>query len=329
MGSFRAILLEEADGKVRASVQDLDDSRLPAGDVTVRVAYSTVNYKDGMILNGLGRLVRAYPHVPGIDIAGTVEASDSPDFKPGDQVICTGWRVGEIHWGGYAQRARLKSEWLVPLPPGLDLKRAMAIGTAGYTAMLCVMALEDHGLKQDAPVLVTGAAGGVGSVATAILAKLGYSVTAVTGRPDQGEYLRSLGAKDVIGRAEFANGPAKPMDSARWAGAVDTVGGKVLATVLTQMAYGASVAACGNAGGAELGTTVLPFILRGVNLLGIDSVMCPGPQRKEAWARLARDLPLDKLDAMTTTAKLADVPALAEKILKGQVRGRTVIDVKG
>jgi acrylyl-CoA reductase (NADPH) len=228
-----------------------------------------------------------------------------------------------------AEKARVRVDWLVKLPDAISTRRAMAIGTAGYTAMLCVMALEDHGLKQDAPVLVTGAAGGVGSVATAVLAKLGYGVTAMTGRPEQSKYLEGLGASAVVDRKEFAEGPAKPMDSARWAGAVDTVGGKVLATVLTQMAYGASVAACGNAGGVDLPTTVLPFILRGVNLLGIDSVMCPAPQRKEAWARLARDLPLDKLDAMTNTARLADVLDLAPTILKGQVRGRTVIDVRG
>ncbi len=327
--SFRGLLLEEKDGRVSGTITTLDDAKLPPGDVTVAVEYTTLNYKDGLILANKARLVRQFPHVPGIDFAGTVTESSNAGFKAGDKVVLNGWGVGERHWGGMAEKARVKADWLVKLPAAISTQRAMAIGTAGYTAMLCVMALEDHGLKQDAPVLITGAAGGVGSVATAILAKLGYSVTAMTGRAGKAEYLKSLGAMDIIDRAEFANGPGKPMDSARWAGAVDTVGGKVLATVLTQMAYGASVAACGNAGGVELGTTVLPFILRGVNLLGVDSVMCPAPQRKEAWARLARDLPLDKLDAMASTAKLSDAPALAEKILKGQLRGRTVIDVKG
>ncbi len=327
--SFKALLLEEKNGKVAGAVTTLDDAKLPPGDVTVAVEYTTLNYKDGLIIANKAKLVRQFPHVPGIDFAGTVTESGNPAFKPGDKVVLNGWGVGERHWGGMAEKARVKAEWLVKLPAAVSTKRAMAIGTAGYTAMLSVMALEDHGLKQDAPVLVTGAAGGVGSVAIAILAKLGYGVTAMTGRAGQAEYLKSLGASAVIDRAEFANGPAKPMDSARWAGAVDTVGGKVLAAVLTQMAYGASVAACGNAGGVELPATVLPFILRGVNLLGIDSVMCPAPQRKEAWARLARDLPPEKLDAMTSTAKLGDATALAEKILKGQLRGRTVIDVKG
>jgi len=327
--SFKALLLEEKDGSVTGNVATLDDAKLPAGDVTVAVEYSTLNYKDGLILANKAKLVRNFPHVPGIDFAGTVTESTNPAFKKGDRVVLNGWGVGERHWGGMSEMARVKGEWLVKLPEAISTKRAMAIGTAGYTAMLCVMALEDHALKTDAPVLVTGAAGGVGSVAVAILAKLGYSVTAVTGRADQADYLKSLGAKAVVDRAEFANGPTKPMDSVRWGGAVDTVGGKVLATVLTQIAYGASVAACGNAAGVELPTTVLPFILRSVNLLGVDSVMCPAPQRKEAWARLARDLPLDKLDAMTTTVKLADAMALAPAILKGQVRGRTVIAVRG
>jgi len=327
--SFKALVLEEKDGTVTGSVTALDDAKLPPGDVTVAVEYSTLNYKDGLILANKAKLVRNFPHVPGIDFAGTVTASSNPGFKKGDRVVLNGWGVGERYWGGMAEMARVKGEWLVKLPDAISTKRAMAIGTAGYTAMLCVMALEDHGLKTDSPVLVTGAAGGVGSVATAVLAKLGYAVTAMTGRAEQADYLKSLGAKDIVDRAAFAGGPAKPLDAGKWGGAVDTVGGKVLAVVLTQMAYGASVAACGNAGGVDVPTTVLPFILRGVNLLGIDSVMCPAPQRKEAWARLARDLPLDKLDAMTTTATLGAAMGLAEKILKGQVRGRTVIDVRG
>ncbi len=324
---FKAFLLEERDGKVAGAVATLDDAKLPAGDVTVAIDYSTLNYKDGLIVGNKARLVRQFPHVPGIDFAGTVEQSSHAAFKPGDQVVLNGWGVGERHWGGFAQKARVKGDWLVKLPAAISTRRAMAIGTAGYTAMLCIMALEDHGLAKGGAVLVTGAAGGVGSVASAILAKLGYKVSAVTGRADQAPYLADLGAAEIVDRAAFANGPAKPLDAAKWAGAVDTVGGKVLAAVLTQMNYGASVAACGNAAGAEVPTTVLPFILRGTNLLGIDSVMCPVARRTEAWARLARDLPLDKLDAMTGTAPLADLPALAEQILKGQVRGRTVIDV--
>ena len=327
--SFKALLLEEKDGSVTGGIAAIDEAKLPAGDVTVAVEYSTLNYKDGLILANKAKLVRNFPHVPGIDFAGTVTDSSNPGFKKGDRVVLNGWGVGERHWGGMSEMARVKGEWLVKLPEAISTKRAMAIGTAGYTAMLCVMALEDHGLKSDSPVLVTGAAGGVGSVAVAILAKAGYPVTAVTGRADQADYLKSLGAREIMDRGAFANGPAKPLDAAKWGGAVDTVGGKVLAAVLTQMAYGASVAACGNAAGAEVPTTVLPFILRGVNLLGIDSVMCPAPQRKEAWARLARDLPLDKLDAMTTTAKLGDAMGLAQTILKGQVRGRTVIAVRG
>ncbi len=324
---FKAILLEEKDGKVTGAVTALDDARLPEGDVTVNVAYSTLNYKDGLILKGLARLVRAYPHVPGIDLAGTVAASSNPAFKPGDAVVLNGWGVGERHWGGMAERARVKGAWLVKLPAAISPLRAMAIGTAGYTAMLCVMALEDHGLKKDAPVLVTGAAGGVGGVAVAILAKLGYRVAAATGRPAEADYLRALGAAEIVERAALAGGPAKPLDAGKWAGCVDTAGGKVLAAALSQMNYAAPVAACGNAAGLDVPATVLPFILRAVNLLGIDSVMCPMARREAAWARLARDLPLDKLDAMTRVVPLAEALPLADAILKGQVRGRTVIDV--
>lgn len=327
--TFKAILLEEADGKVSANVQELENDRLPAGDVTVRVAYSTLNYKDGMVLNGLGRLVRQYPHVPGIDIAGTVESSDSDAFKPGDQVICTGWRVGEVHWGGYAQRARLKSDWLVPVPEGLDLKRAMAIGTAGFTAMQCILALEQHGLKpgEKDEVLVTGAAGGVGSVAVAILGKLGYNVAASTGRQQLADYLKSLGASAIVERKELSEAQKRPLLSERWAAAVDTVGSTTLANVLASMKYGRSVAACGLAGGNDLPTTVIPFILRGVNLLGIESVMCPMPLRREIWSRLARDLPKEKLDAATTVVTLDEVIEAGGRILKGDVQGRVVVDV--
>jgi acrylyl-CoA reductase (NADPH) len=301
---------------------------LPRGEVTVAVEYSTLNYKDGMILEGQGRLVRAYPHVPGVDFAGTVLHSDSPEFRPGDPVIVTGWRVGELQWGGYAERARVPASFLVRRPDGLTAKQAMAIGTAGFTAMLAVIALEKHGLTQNAgDVLVTGAAGGVGSIAISLLAALGYRVAASTGRPELREYLAGLGAAELIDRAALAAKPSRPLDRERWAGAVDAVGGATLATVLTQLKYRASVAACGLAGGSELPATVLPFLLRGVNLLGIDSVMCPRAERIEAWDRLARDLPLAKLEAMTQTVPLAEVPALAPRILKGEVRGRIVIDL--
>lgn len=325
---FKAIWLEEAGGKVTATLKTLEEAALPQGDVTVAVEYSTLNYKDGLVLGGLGRLVRQYPHVPGIDFAGTVAASSSPRFKPGDKAILTGWRVGEVHWGGYAQKARVKADWLVPLPKGLTTLQAMAIGTAGFTAMLCVTALEAHGVSPGkGEVLVSGAAGGVGSIATAVLAKLGYAVAVSTGRAETHAYLRSLGASTIIERAELAEKPTRPLLSERWTGAIDTVGGNTLANVLAQIKYRGSVAACGLAGGNDVPTTVLPFILRGVNLLGIDSVMCPADLRANAWQRLVRDLPLDKLDAMIQTVPLAQVPALGPEILKGRVRGRTVVDV--
>jgi acrylyl-CoA reductase (NADPH) len=327
-GTFTALLLEESAGKVSARVAALPESDLPPGEVTVAVEYSTLNYKDGMILQGIGKLVRKYPHVPGVDFAGTVESSTSPDWKPGDKVVLTGWRVGENTWGGYAQKARVKASQLVRLPPQLSTKRAMAIGTAGFTAMLAVMVLEDNGLKPGAgEVLVTGAAGGLGSVAVAILAKLGHHVAASTGRPQTHDYLRSLGAATLIDRAELAKTPTRPLDSERWAGVVDSVGSTTLATVLTQLKYRAAAAACGLAGGADLPTSVIPFLLRGIRLVGIDSVMCPAPQRQAAWARLARDLPLDKLDAMTETVRLADLPKLAPAILKGGIRGRLVVEI--
>ena len=329
---FKAILLEERDGKVEAAPRELDEARLPAfegeGGVTVAIEYTTLNYKDGMILGGVGRLVRDYPHVPGIDFAGTVAASDHPEYAPGDPVILTGWRVGEATWGGHAQQARVKGDWLVPLPEGLTTKRAMALGTAGFTAMLAVMALQDHGVTPDqGAVLVTGAAGGVGSVATAMLAKLGYRVTASTGRAETHDYLTGLGAQTLIDRAELSEPSKRPLESERWAGCVDAVGGTTLARVLAQTRLHGSVAAVGNAGGIKLEATVLPFLLRGINLLGIDSATCPTPRRRQAWARLAEELPLDKLDAMTSEAVLGDLPGLAKQILKGQVRGRLVVDV--
>ena len=325
---FRALVLHEEGGRVVPRLESIDDSRLPPGDVTVRVEYSTLNYKDGMILQGQGRLVRQYPHVPGVDFAGTVEQSSSPEFKPGDPVILTGWRVGELHWGGYAERARVKADWLVHRPAGLSAKQAMAIGTAGFTAMLALIALERHGLKPDGgDVLVTGAAGGVGSVAISLLAALGYRVVASTGRPELRDYLESLGAAELIDRAALAEKPTRPLDRERWAGAIDAVGGNTLATILTTLKYRAAVAACGLAGGSDLPASVIPFLLRGVSLLGIDSVMCPRDERIAAWDRLAHDLPLDRLDRMTETVPLADLPDLAPQILNGAVRGRVVVAV--
>jgi len=327
---FKALLLEEKDGKVVPRVAELAEDALPSDDVTVAIEHSTLNYKDGLILQGLGRLVRQYPHVPGIDFAGRVLSSDNPAWREGDPVLLTGWRVGEAHWGGYGQKARVKGDWLVKLPVGLTTRQAMAIGTAGFTAMLAVMALEDHGLAPDkGEVLVTGAAGGVGSVATAILAKLGYQVAASTGRPQTHDYLRKLGATSIVERASIEKPSGKPLEGERWAGCIDAVGGGTLAQVLTQLKYHASVAACGLAGGAKLEATVIPFLLRGVNLLGIDSVMCPTPRREQAWARLARDLPLDLLESMITEARLEDLPRLAGEILAGKVRGRVVVNLKG
>ena len=327
---FKALILEQdAEGLASASIQQIGEDRLPAGEVTVAVEYSTVNYKDGLCLSPKGGgLVRAWPHVGGIDFAGTVETSTDPRYAAGDKVVLTGWRVGEVQWGGYAQKARVKADWLVPLPVGLSPRQAMAVGTAGFTAMLAVMALEDHGLRPDkGEVLVTGAAGGVGSVATAILAHLGYQVAAVTGRPEQAGYLKGLGAARIVAREELAETVKRPLEAETWAGCVDAVGGAMLARVLGQMKYGGSVAAVGLAGGAALPATVIPFLLRGVNLLGIDSVMQPYEGRLRAWQRIAADLPMDKLEAMIQPATLADLPALGAAILKGQVKGRVVVDV--
>ncbi len=326
---FTALVLEETDGKVTSSLQTLADDSLPAGDVTIDVAYSTLNYKDGMILAGLGNLVKSYPHVPGIDLVGTVTECSSPEYKPGDQVILTGWRLGEIHWGGYATRARVQSGWLVRVPDGLTLRRAMALGTAGLTAMMAVMVLEEHGLEQGGEVLVTGAAGGVGSVAVALLAALGHRVAASTGRAETHGYLRDLGAAAIIERSELETPPKGPLGSERWAGAIDNVGGSTLATVLGTLNRGGSCAAVGLAAGTRLETTVIPFLLRGVNLLGIDSSHCPMDRRRQAWRRLAAEMPMEKLDAMTSEAPLSRVADLGGKILQGQVRGRTVIDVQG
>ncbi len=328
---FTALVLEEDDEhKVTAAIQTLADDRLPEGDVTVGVEYSSLNYKDGMIVQGIGRLVSQYPHVPGIDFAGTVEQSDSPDYKPGDRVLLNGWRVGEVHWGGFATRARIKGDWLVPVPEDLTTEQCMAIGTAGYTAMLAVMALEEHGLTPvgEGEVLVTGAAGGVGSVAVSLLANLGYRVAASTGREETHDYLKDLGAAVIVGREELCEPPKGPLSSERWSGVIDSVGGPTLHSALASLRTYASCAAVGLASGFKLETTVMPFLLRGVNLLGIDSNMCPKERRLTAWARLAKELPLDKLASATNMASLADVPDLAGKILQGQVRGRTVIDTR-
>ena len=327
---FRALILEkDAEGQSKAAVKEIEESALPAGQVLVAVEYSTVNYKDGLCLsaNG-GGLVRNWPHVAGIDFAGTVQASDDARYAQGDKVVLTGWRVGEAYWGGYAQKARVKADWLVPLPKGLTTRQAMAVGTAGITSMLAVTALEDHGLTPTGgEVLVTGAAGGVGSVAVAILAHLGYQVAAVTGRPETEAYLRDLGAARIVPRADLAETVKRPLEAETWAGCIDAVGGAMLARVLGQMKYNASVAAVGLAGGSALPATVIPFLLRGVNLLGIDSVMKPFADRQRAWGRIVTDLPMAKLEAMVHPATLSDLPGLGEAILKGQVQGRIVVDV--
>jgi len=326
---FNALVVNKNDdGKTSAAVESLSDDQLPDGNVTVAVEYSTVNYKDGLCVGPGGGLVRNYPHVPGIDFAGVVESSDDPRYKSGDAVILTGWRVGEAHWGGYAQKARVKADWLVPLPEGMNSRQAMAIGTAGLTAILAVNALEEHGLKTGGlPVLVTGAAGGVGSVATAFLSALGYSVAAVTGRPETADYLKNLGASQIVPREDINETVKRPLESESWAGCVDAVGSAMLARVLGQMQYGSSVAAVGLAAGADLPATVIPFLLRGVNLLGIDSVMQPYDNRVAAWNRIASEFPLDKLDAMIQMATLSELPGLGKDILKGQVKGRVVVDV--
>jgi acrylyl-CoA reductase (NADPH) len=327
--TFNALVVEkDADGTTHAAVKALTEADLPAGEVLVRVEYSTVNYKDGLCLGSGGGLVGNWPHVPGIDLAGTVEASDDARYAPGDKVVLTGWRVGEAHWGGYAQKARVKADWLVPLPEGLTTRAAMAVGTAGLTAMLAILALEAHGLRPgQGPVLATGAAGGVGSVAVALLARLGHEVAAVTGRPETEAYLRDLGATRIVPRADLAETVKRPLEAETWAGCIDAVGGAMLARVLGQMKYGTSVAAVGLAGGAGLPASVVPFLLRGVNLLGIDSVMQPFANRQAAWARIASDMPMDKLDAMISMATLDDLPRLGREILAGQIKGRTVIDL--
>ncbi len=324
---FKAIVLDKTDAGLDARLAELDDSALPVGDVTVRVDYSTVNYKDGLAITGKSPVVRKFPMVPGIDFAGTVEASSHGDWKPGDKVVLNGWGVGENHWGGLAQKARVKGDWLVPLPAGLTTRQAMAIGTAGYTAMLCVLALERHGLTPDqGEILVTGASGGVGSVAIALLAARGYTVVAATGRLDESAYLKSLGAADVVDRAQFAS-PGKPLGKERWGGAVDCVGSHTLANVCATTRYRGVVAACGLAQGMDFPATVAPFILRGVTLVGVDSVMAPKTERLQAWSRLASDLDPARLEAMTHETGLAGAIAAAANILAGRVRGRIVVNV--
>jgi acrylyl-CoA reductase (NADPH) len=329
MPTFKAILAEQIEGKPKISIQQIDRASLPAGDVLVRVHYSDLNYKDGLAVTGRPGVIRKYPMVPGVDLAGVVEESSSPDWKPGDEVVVTGFGLSETAWGGYAELARLNADWLIRLPKGLTLKQSMAIGTAGFTAMQCVLALERHRLVAGSggEVLVTGAAGGVGSIAIAILAKLGYRVAASTGRAELGDYLRSLGASEIIDRATLTTPSKRPMESERWAGAVDSVGGETLAAIVRTLIANGSVAACGVAGGAALNTTVYPFILRGVNLLGINSVYVSRHDRLLIWDRLSRDLPLPLLDSMTQEAPLEAVFDLGEKIIAGGVRGRTVIRI--
>ncbi len=324
---FKGILIEKDESGYRANVKDIDDAQLPDGNVTVRVGFSTLNYKDGLAITGKGPVVRKFPMVPGIDLAGVVEESAHPDYKAGDAVVLNGWGVGEGHWGGLAQKARLNGDWLVPLPARFTPQQAMSIGTAGYTAMLCVLALERHGVNPgDGEIVVTGAAGGVGSVAIAVLSKLGYSVVAVTGRPDDADYLKQLGAVEILDRSQFS-APGKPLSKERWAGAVDVVGSHTLANICASTRYRGVVTACGLAGGMDFPSTVAPFILRGVTLAGVDSVMCPRADRLIAWQRLGTDLDIDKLGAISRVVGLDEAIPLAHQLLAGSVRGRVVVDV--
>jgi acrylyl-CoA reductase (NADPH) len=329
--SFTALVVDKDEaGTVSQSIETLDDSRLPEGDVIVDVSYSTLNYKDGLCITGKGGLVRTFPHVPGIDFAGTVAQSSDSRYNTGDPVILTGWRVGEVWWGGYATKASVKADWLVPMPEGMSARHAMAIGTAGLTSMMAIMALEDHGLTpEQGEVLVTGAAGGVGSVAVSVLSHLGYDVAAVTGRPQTADYLKELGATTIIPREDLTEENRRPLESERWAGTIDAVGGDMLARVLKQTKAGGSVASIGLAGGAAVPSfTVIPFLLRGVNLLGIDSVTCPYARRVEAWRRLVDEMPIGRLEPMIVEHGMSDLPELGPAILKGQVKGRALIDIK-
>jgi acrylyl-CoA reductase (NADPH) len=327
VGTFKALRIDKADKGTTAKITQFDEAELMDGDVTVAVQWSTLNYKDGLALTGKAPVVRRFPMIAGIDFAGTVAQSANPDWKVGDKVVCNGWGMGETHLGAYAEKARVKGEWLVKLPDGLSTRDAMAIGTAGYTAMLSVLALEDHGLTPaSGPIVVTGAAGGVGSVATAILSKLGYQVIASTGRTSEADYLKHLGAAEIIDRAELAAAP-RPLNKERWAGGVDSVGSNTLANLLSMTKYGGAIAACGLAAGMDLPASVAPFILRGVCLLGIDSVMCPIERRRVAWERLARDLDKSKLIEITSEMPLDLVIEAGAKILAGQVRGRIVVKI--
>jgi acrylyl-CoA reductase (NADPH) len=327
MSSFNAIVIDKSEAGQTVRLTDFDDNNLMDGDVTIGVEYSTVNYKDGLAVTGKAPVVRRFPMIAGVDLAGTVESSSHPSWRPGDKVIVNGWGLGESHLGAYAERARVKGDWLVRLPASMTARDAMAIGTAGYTAMLAVMALERAGLNPSrGPMIVTGAAGGVGSVAIALLAKLGYSVIASTGRPEEADYLKGLGAADVIGRTELT-GPPRPLGKERWAGGIDAVGSTTLANVLSMTRYGGAIAACGLAGGMDLPGSVAPFILRGVSLLGIDSVMCPLPLRQQAWRRLETDLDRGSIAAMTNEIGLADVIAAGQRIVEGRVRGRIVVKI--
>lgn len=327
MTAFDALMISKSDDGQTVEWKSLTEGDLMEGDVTLRVTHSTVNYKDGLAITGKAPVVRQWPMIPGVDLAGVVTHSTHPDFKPGDEVVSNGCGVGEAHYGGYAQMARLKSDWVVPLPAGLSRADCMAIGTAGVTAMLCVMALEAHDVKPaNGPVLVTGAAGGVGSVAVALLARLGYEVAAGTGRPETADYLKSLGATQIVAREDLSGKP-RPLAKETWAGAVDVAGSTTLANVLSQTKYGGTVAACGLAQGMDLPSTVAPFILRNVTLAGVDSVMTPKAKRIETWKRLARDLDMDKLRAMTETRPISDAVALAGDIVDGKVRGRVVFEV--
>jgi acrylyl-CoA reductase (NADPH) len=327
MASFKAIRIDKGEKGQAVTLADFDENDLMDGDVTVRVEWSTVNYKDGLALTGKAPVVRRFPMIPGIDFAGVVESSSSPDWKPGDGVILNGWGTGETHLGAYAQKARVKGEWLVRLPSGMSGRDAMAIGTAGYTAMLALMALQKHGLRPEhGPMLVTGAAGGVGSVAIALLAKNGFQVIAATGRMQEADYLKSLGATEVIDRAELAGDP-RSLAKERWAGGIDAAGSKPLANALSMTRYGGAIAACGLAAGMDLPTSVAPFILRGVSLLGIDSVMCPPDRRREAWRRLASELDRGKLQEMTQEIGLPEVQETGRAIVEGKVRGRTVVKI--
>jgi acrylyl-CoA reductase (NADPH) len=325
--AFRAVVIDKGEAGQSVSQRSLDDADLMDGDVTLRVTHSTVNYKDGLAITGKAPVVRRFPMVPGVDLSGVVEASSHPDFKPGDAVVLNGWGIGETHLGAYAERARVKGDWLIPLPDGLTPAQAMAVGTAGYTSMLCVMALERHGLTPDrGPAIVTGAAGGVGSVAVTLLAQAGWHVIASTGRPEEADYLKGLGAAEIVERAELS-GPVRPLAKERWAAGIDSVGSTTLANILSMTKYGGAIAACGLAGGMDLPATVAPFILRNVALLGVESVMAPKALRLEAWRRIAAELDHAKLAAMTTTIGLSDVIEAGKAIVAGKIRGRTVVKI--